>query len=99
MTNITATRHLISQQAYASNTPLDTQSWWLLGTAGCHLCNDAEQMLQLFKGVYPIDFQLVDIADFDEQLMTQFATLIPVVITPKKQLNFPFSLVDLQQLI
>ena len=73
--------------------------WWLLGTTGCHLCDIAEQLLTQFQAVQPISYQYVDIADFDEALMMDFATTIPVILTPSKRLNYPFSVLDLQQLL
>ena len=73
--------------------------WWLLGTSGCHLCDVAEQLLSQFQAVQPISYQYVDIADFDEALMMEFATTIPVILTPSKRLNYPFSVLDLQQLL
>jgi hypothetical protein len=72
--------------------------WWLLGTMGCHLCDDAEQMMTRFQSVQPITYQHIDISDFDEELMMAFATTIPVLLTPSKRLNYPFSVMDLQQL-
>ena len=73
--------------------------WWLLGTTGCHLCDIAEQLLTQFQAVQPISYQYVDIAYFDEALMMEFATTIPVILTPSKRLNYPFSVLDLQQLL
>lgn len=74
-------------------------NWWLLGTSGCHLCDVAEQLIKRFQAVQPIEYQYIDIADFDEDLMMQFATVIPVVLTPTQCLNYPFSVMDLQQLL
>lgn len=73
--------------------------WWLLGTSGCHLCDIAEQLLTQFQAVQPISYEYVDIADFDETLMLEFATTIPVILTPSKRLGYPFSVLDLQQLL
>ena len=79
---------------------LEAQSdWWLLGTSGCHLCEDAEKLMTRFQAVQPISYQGVDIADFDEALMMAFATTIPVLLTNTKRLNYPFSVMDLQQLL
>ncbi len=98
MTDIATTRQLIMQQ---SQLKLDSGSakktWFLLGTAGCHLCDEAENTLRLFSSVTPIIIEKVDIADFEEEFMMQFATIIPVVLTHTQQLNYPFSLPDLQQ--
>lgn len=73
--------------------------WLLLGTSCCHLCIEAENILRCLQAVYPISYQLVDIAEFDESLMMAFATTIPVLITQNNRLNYPFSVMDLQQLI
>ncbi|MGX8219428.1 glutaredoxin family protein [Psychrobacter celer] len=86
----------------AANPSLDTSenidNWWLLGTTGCHLCDVAEQVIAQFQTVQRLTYQYVDIADFDEPLMMTFATTIPVIITPTASLNYPFSVLDLQQL-
>ena len=73
--------------------------WWLLGTTGCHLCEVAAQLMTQFQAVQPIPYQYVDIADFDEPLMMEFATSIPVLLTKTQRLNYPFSVMDLQQLL
>ncbi len=75
------------------------QKWWLLGTSGCHLCEVAEHLITRFQAVHPITYQHVDIADFDETLMMAFATSIPVILTETQRLNYPFSVMDLQQLL
>lgn len=96
MTDITTTRQLIMQQAKLQ---LDAdnaeKTWFLLGTVGCHLCDEAENTLRLFSNVTATAIKKVDIADFEEPFMMQFATIIPVVLTPTQQINYPFSVVDL----
>ncbi len=77
----------------------DEMTWWLLGTKGCHLCEVAEQRLVEFQSVVPVSYINVDIADFDEPLMMQFATQIPVILTQNARLDFPFSVLDLQNLL
>ena len=73
--------------------------WWLLGTTGCHLCGTAEQLMTQLQAVQPISYEAVDIADFSEPLMMEFATTIPVILTPTKRINYPFSVLDLQRLL
>lgn len=73
--------------------------WWLLSTAGCHLCDVAQALLAHFSAVEPIEYEYIDIANFDESLMMQFATTIPIILTPTQRLNYPFSVLDLQQLL
>lgn len=94
---------VLRARVISENPSLDTadndNQWWLLGTAGCHLCDVAEQIITQFQAVQPISYQYVDIADFDEALMMEFATTIPVILTPFKRLNYPFSVMDLQQLL
>ncbi|PKH78852.1 glutaredoxin family protein [Psychrobacter sp. 4Bb] len=81
------------------NTTENNNQWWLLGTSGCHLCDIAEQIVTQFQAVQLISYQHIDIADFDEALMMDFATSIPVILTPSKRLDYPFSVMDLQQLL
>lgn len=76
-----------------------SDAWWLLGTSHCHLCEAAKTLITRFQAVQPIDCLDVDIADFDEALMMQFATTIPVLLTSTRRLNYPFSVMDLQQLL
>lgn len=94
---------MLRARMIATNPNLGTaenqDKWWLLGTSGCHLCDIAEQLLSQFQAVQPISYQHVDIADFDESMMMEFATTIPVILTPSKRLNYPFSVLDFQQLL
>ena len=94
---------MLRARMIAANPNLGTDEnqdqWWLLGTSGCHLCDVAEQLLSQFQAVQPISYQYVDIADFYESMMMEFATTIPVILTPSKRLNYPFSVLDLQQLL
>lgn len=72
---------------------------WLLGTTNCHLCEVAESLMAQLVAVQPISYHYLDISDFNEELMMQFATTIPVILTPTQRLNYPFSVLDLQQLL
>lgn len=97
--NITVLRaQMIAAQPHLG-TIENIDKWWLLATSGCHLCDIAEQIITQFQAVQPITYQYIDIADFDEALMMKFATTIPVILTPSKRLNYPFSVMDLQQLL
>ena len=99
--NNPSTKALLTWFAASPNlsTAEHSYHWWLLGTAGCHLCDIAEQIIRQFQAVQPITYQNVDIADFDEPLMMTFATTIPVILTPSQRLDYPFSVMDLQQLL
>ncbi len=97
--NIKALRAEIMKANRSLDTADTIGKWWLLGTSGCHLCGVAEQLLIRFQAVHPIEYQPVDIADFDEALMMTFATTIPVILIPTKRVDYPFSVMDLQQLL
>jgi len=96
--NIEILRARVIAEYPSLGTAEHSNQWWLLGTSGCHLCDIAEQILVQFQAVQPITYHNVDIADFDETLMMDFATTIPVILTPSRRLNYPFSVMDLQQL-
>lgn len=46
----------------------------LYGTVGCHLCEDAERVLQALS----LTYKTIDIID-DNRLLEKFATSIPVL--------------------
>lgn len=75
------------------------QQAWLLGTTGCHLCEVAESLMSQLAAVQPVTYHYIDISDLNETLMMDFATTIPVILTPTQRLNYPFSVLDLQQLL
>ncbi len=74
----------------------------LYGTEGCHLCDEARDLLDLVLSVHnkPIDYPYIDIVDNDE-LMQQYGTSIPVIkaIHSNKELNWPFGSRDLVKLL
>ena len=77
---------------------LSMDTWWLLGTSHCHLCEQAEALLQQLQRVTPVCYQLLDIVTLTDEIMTSFATSIPVILTPTSRLDYPFSVLDLQRL-
>ena len=61
----------------------------LLGTVGCHLCEEAEHILQSLD----LPYQYLDIMD-DEKLLAQYEISIPVllaVLGSEKKLYWPFN--------
>ena len=94
---------VLRARVIAANPSLDSaennNQWWLLGTSGCHLCDIAEQKVAKFQAVRAMSYKNVDIADFDQTLMMELSNAIPVILTPSKRLNYPFSVMDLQQLL
>jgi glutaredoxin len=70
----------------------------LYGTEGCHLCDEARDLLDLVlssKGE-SIDYPYIDIAD-DDQLLELYGESIPVIkaIQSSKQLGWPFDSIKL----
>lgn len=71
----------------------------LLGTAGCHLCDDAEALLRQAAMARRVSVGKVDIATQDE-LLADYATRIPVLrTTTGLELGWPFGLLDILRLI
>lgn len=68
----------------------------LLGTEGCHLCEEAEMLLHQAGQA----FSSVDIIH-DESLQQQYGLLIPVVLhsASQKKLNWPFNLEQLNDFL
>ena len=70
----------------------------LYTTAGCHLCEEAQALLnqlnqQTFQ-VHPVDIAL------DDDLLEQYGQSIPVIRFPDNcELNWPFSLQDIETYI
>ncbi|MCK5829459.1 MAG: glutaredoxin family protein [Methylococcales bacterium] len=69
----------------------------LLGTLGCHLCEEAELILLHCKEV---EIELIDIAE-QEHWQEKYAIKIPVLYhsETKNELCWPFSLSDAQAFI
>ncbi|SFK30578.1 glutaredoxin family protein [Methylophaga sulfidovorans] len=71
----------------------------LYTTAGCHLCEQAQELLHASSQSYKISIELIEIGD-DDKLVEEFGVHIPVVEFPDKQrLYWPFDLTQLQQKI
>jgi len=69
----------------------------LMSTEGCHLCDEAEAVLLLSLPATEVEIDWVDIA-YDDALMDQFATRIPVLYCPatKHALDWPFAQEDVR---
>ncbi|WP_299196874.1 glutaredoxin family protein [uncultured Amphritea sp.] len=72
----------------------------LMSSVGCHLCDEAVEVL--IAGLDPHQHQLdeVDIA-YDDQLMEQYALLIPVLVDEASgaELRWPFGAEDLSRFV
>ncbi len=65
----------------------------LLGTSACHLCEQAEALLEQLA----ITYQKIDIAE-QEQWQARYAIKIPVLLDMQTQqeLCWPFAIEDIQ---
>lgn len=67
---------------------------YLYGTAGCHLCEQAEELLQPFVAAGVFGLKLVDISA-DEALVERYGVRIPVLACDTKggrlELGWPFD--------
>lgn len=70
----------------------------LLGTGGCHLCDEAENLLQVAARTRGVDWQYRDIAENDE-LVARYGTRIPVLRAGEREIGWPFSLLDILRLL
>lgn len=71
----------------------------LYGTQGCHLCDEAELLLQKAAAARRIEWRYVDIA-LDDALVSRYGERIPVLISPAgRELRWPFSLLDILKLL
>jgi len=64
----------------------------LYTTAGCHLCELADDLLQQINQRFPLTISYTEIGD-DDELVAKYGTIIPVVeFANGQQLNWPFTL-------
>lgn len=73
-------------------------TWQLYGTLGCHLCEQAELLLQQFGDTRAVSWVLIDIAELPEPEMQALAHQIPVLQAAQQRLHWPFSLMDMMQI-
>jgi hypothetical protein len=68
----------------------------LLGTAGCHLCEDALLLINRCRYKAEFTIEQIDIAEQTEW-QDDFATKIPVLLEPEthKSLDWPFTQEDI----
>lgn len=72
----------------------------LLGTAGCHLCDEAERTVRMAARVRGFEWTCVDIAD-DEALVTRYAERIPLLRASngEREVGWPFGPLDVLRLL
>lgn len=65
-------------------------------TVGCHLCEQARELVAM---VAPdLTLTLVDVAE-DDELLARYGERIPVLMKEGRELGWPFGLLDVQQFL
>lgn len=71
----------------------------LFTTEGCHLCEQAHELLLDIADQQPLDIVLREIGD-DDDLVARYGIRIPVVRFPdQRELDWPFSHADVETII
>lgn len=72
----------------------------LLGTRGCHLCEQAEPLVRTAAATRGIAWRYLDIAD-DDALVARYAERIPVLrrLDTANEIGWPFGLLDILRFI
>lgn len=74
--------------------------WWLFGTEGCHLCDEAHQLIQIVGNCYPVPSVIrQDIMALPDDLMQVLSLHIPVLVSQKSELYWRFGLNDVVALL
>lgn len=94
VTEFSALRHQILAALQSS----DEQAWYLLGTDGCHLCHEAQSIIETAATVCTqmptvCALDLTDAAD--ERLVDLLGRHIPILMTDSQLLCYPFGLMDI----
>lgn len=77
-----------------------SNEWLLLGTDGCHLCEQVKNNLKIVQKSYTIPPIIhMDVMDLDENLLALTAVHIPILITDKTIANYPFGVMDIVGMI
>ena len=65
----------------------------LYTTLGCHLCDQARELLLMVNP--DVQIEAVDVAE-DDDLIARYGERIPVLLHNGRELAWPFGLLDLQ---
>lgn len=72
----------------------------LYSTSHCHLCEEAENYLEILSNQYDISWTTIEITE-DAKLYEKYSLIIPVVklINYNLEIVWPFSIDDIEKLI
>ncbi len=89
---------VLRHQILAALQSSDEQAWYLLGTDGCHLCHEAQSIIETAATVCTQmpTVCVLDLADTaDERLVDLLGRHIPILMTDSQLLCYPFGLMDI----
>lgn len=75
-----------------------SQDWYLIGTDGCHLCDNINTLLAQISSSNTLpNYHTLDIthANDAEILINHIGTMIPLLLTPTRLLCYPFGVMDI----
>lgn len=98
------TTHHFAPQLYAQFAQSHANGdWYLLGTDGCHLCDDVDNFLH--SVTIRLDLPTIhrlELLDFlpicDSKLLECLSPFIPILLTPHDFLCYPFGIMDILSL-
>lgn len=70
----------------------------LYSKPGCHLCEDARQMLDTLRPKYPHYLEVIDITS-DAEAFSRFASRIPVVVAGSQEYGAPLDRPALERVL
>lgn len=76
----------------------NSQDWYLIGTDGCHLCDNINTLLaQISSNTTLPSHHILDIthANDAETLIKHIGVMIPLLLTPTRLLCYPFGVMDI----
>lgn len=78
----------------------DGKTWYLIGTDGCHLCEQSMAMIKMVHLQNPhTKVVMLDIINSTDDVINALGASMPVLITPKKILCYPFGIMDILALM
>lgn len=77
-----------------------TNKCYLIGTEGCHLCDELWQLIKTTRPhlINGLDIDYLELTDASSVLIDNLGVLIPIFLSPQKLLCYPFGMMDIMQL-
>lgn len=84
----------ISYQKISQSNP--SHDWYLIGTDGCHLCENSHALLTQTQSIYRLpSVHVLDVMDSSDEMIDTVGKMIPLLLTPTALLCYPFGVMDI----